>query len=56
MKAYPGKINQIKVVHRPEQKGEWKDYYLALYEGDIGEGETEELAKKDLIKKSKAFS
>ncbi len=55
MKDCQEKKSSIKIVHKPEQRGDWKDYYLAIYAGEIGEGETEEAARKDLIKKSKYF-
>ena len=43
--------SKIKIMHRPEQRGEWDDYYLAIFEGEIGEGVTAEKAKQDLLNK-----
>lgn len=35
---------KIKTVHLPEQKGFLKDYWVAIYEGNIEWGESEEEA------------
>jgi len=46
-------VSEIKLIHRPEQKGPLSDYWVAIYQDNLAGGETREEAKQNLLNKLK---
>lgn len=46
-------LGEIKVIHRPEQKGPLSDYWIAIYQDNVAGGETKEEARQNLLNKLK---
>lgn len=46
-------LGEIKVIHRPEQKGPLADYWVAIYQDNVAGGETKEEARQNLLNKLK---
>jgi hypothetical protein len=47
------KEKKIKTYHRPDQKGQLTDYWVAICDGDIEGAETEQEAIKKILNKRK---
>ncbi|HEF0976281.1 TPA: hypothetical protein R9B53_004734 [Escherichia coli] len=47
------KLKKIKTVHLPKQKGPLKDYWVAIFEGQIEGAETKSEAIRKLLSKMK---
>ena len=43
----------IKVINKPDQKGSWEDYWIAVCDGEVADGETEQSARQNLLNKMK---
>jgi len=47
---------KIKIIHKPGQRGDWDDYWLALFDGQVADGASEQLARQNLLNKLKALN
>ncbi|EPF2929931.1 hypothetical protein ACSL9C_002812 [Vibrio navarrensis] len=43
----------IKTINKPEQRGNWSDYWVAICDGEVADGETEQSARQNLLNKLK---
>ncbi|MGF1827581.1 hypothetical protein L4D04_00020 [Photobacterium angustum] len=52
---YTTKNNEknIKLINKPEQKGSWEDYWIAVCDGEVADGDTEQSARQNLLNKLK---